>query len=644
MIVDDQISQQKDTSSNIQGSNMKEKRSITPKKRKNQIFIHNQFLVQECIYKGNFYNTYKGFDKEAKKNVVIKMCNQYHDHISHELKIIKHLVLNQNNVTCFVPPIWQGEEKIAGVNYQVKVLKQMGPSLKIVFSLLNKQFMQHTVLLIGLNLINSIENLHKHDIVHRNLRPRKIITDFNLKSLNLYFVDFKNAKKFRHKSGQTVKYIESNRQQNKAFANKFSSLGVHMGISPSQKDDMESIGYILIYFLKKGKLFHKKKSYQNHEEKINHYEEQKLNFVPENYKEILPAEVISYINYIKMLNQQDRIDYDYCKKLFKTGIQRFNISAHEQRYEWSTRIKEDLITFSNQQNNGNILNQQIYELSSKVPLSEQNLDNSFLKDYNNTQLQNKQEREREELQLRDKEVSIEVRKNTEETNHKLELNASVDQGINENSQKQIVVQNGTNSQIQITQTTQQQLNQSFNSVQNKEQQIYPYQQVRVVIGSQIHVIGDNEQDVAEIGEKYDYQAFLRMNSTDEKNQGGFVRMSSQTLESQFLKDPFQRQASNLSRKSDRSLFSRFNSKSFDEGISDETNTEFPSLEKQIMSLGGGINPFNMFSASKRNKYFSSHNIEKPSFYQQSNSQIDEVEEFSEVQVHNNQNYYKIEND
>lgn len=72
--------------------------------------------------------------------------------------------------------------------------------------------------------------MHKHHVAHRNLRPRKIITDFDFKSLNLYFLDFKHASKFRDKNGLPIKYSENNRVQNKSFMNKFSSLGVHMGI------------------------------------------------------------------------------------------------------------------------------------------------------------------------------------------------------------------------------------------------------------------------------------------------------------------------------------------------------------------------------------------------------------------------------
>lgn len=60
-----------------------------------------------------------------------------------------------------------------------------------------------------------------------------------------------------------------------------------------------------------------------------------------------------------------------------------------------------------------------------------------------------------------------------------------------------------------------------------------------------------------------------MNSTDSrKNMGPIPGNDSKHL----MKDPFLKQASNLSRMSDKSLFSRFNSKSFDEGISDEVTS------------------------------------------------------------------------
>jgi len=38
------------------------------------------------------------------------------------------------------------------------------------------------------------------------------------------------------------------------FINKFSSLSSHLGITPSIKDDLESIGYIILYLIKGGKI------------------------------------------------------------------------------------------------------------------------------------------------------------------------------------------------------------------------------------------------------------------------------------------------------------------------------------------------------------------------------------------------------
>lgn len=73
--------------------------------------------------------------------------------------------------------------------------------------------------------------MHKLGVIHRNLKPRKVIVDWNLKKLNLYLIDFKYAKKFKHKNGKLLKYTESLKLQNKSFCNKFSSIGTHLGIS-----------------------------------------------------------------------------------------------------------------------------------------------------------------------------------------------------------------------------------------------------------------------------------------------------------------------------------------------------------------------------------------------------------------------------
>lgn len=63
-----------------------------------------------------------------------------------------------------------------------------------------------------------------------------------------------------------------------------------------------------------------------------------MNLIPESYKEIIPTEIMAYLTYVKMLNQNDRIDYDFIKKTFKAGLSRLNVGIHDSRYEWVTPI------------------------------------------------------------------------------------------------------------------------------------------------------------------------------------------------------------------------------------------------------------------------------------------------------------------
>ena len=140
------------------------------------------------------------------------------------------------------------------------------------FQLVRQNVSIECVCLLAINLLNAVEEIHRHNIVHRNLKPRKILFDQNLEENQLYLIDFKFAKKFKHSKNQTIKYTETHRIHNKVFLNRFSSIGAHMGISnqcffiffslpkhivsfhpylaPSFKDDLESIGYILIYLLR----------------------------------------------------------------------------------------------------------------------------------------------------------------------------------------------------------------------------------------------------------------------------------------------------------------------------------------------------------------------------------------------------------
>ena len=115
---------------------------------------------------------------------------------------------------------------------------------------------------------------------------------------------------------------------------RYASTNVHMGIEPSRRDDLESVGYMLIYFLI-GKLpWQGLKSKTRNGTKISQIEligETKMCTNIDKMCKNIPSSFSKYISYCKSLNFEQTPDYDIIRKIFSDDIAKLNI---ELKYCW----------------------------------------------------------------------------------------------------------------------------------------------------------------------------------------------------------------------------------------------------------------------------------------------------------------------
>ena len=94
---------------------------------------------------------------------------------------------------------------------------------------------------------------HLFRIVFRDVHTENFLLGVEDKINVIHVIDFALAKSFVDET--TGKHISLKTQTNRYVGTiRFLSLNGHRGCEQSRRDDLESIGYILLYFLKQGKL------------------------------------------------------------------------------------------------------------------------------------------------------------------------------------------------------------------------------------------------------------------------------------------------------------------------------------------------------------------------------------------------------
>ena len=158
------------------------------------------------------------------------------------------LIHKMRGKTC-VPSLYYigTDSSVPNNNFHVMVMDLLGPSLEDLFQSCHRKFDLKTVCLIAIQLIRRIEKVHEERIIHRDIKPDNfLIGGSDATRDNIYIIDFGLAKCYMNSAGEHIPRKEG---KNLTGTARYASIATHKGVEQSRRDDLETIGHVLLYFI-----------------------------------------------------------------------------------------------------------------------------------------------------------------------------------------------------------------------------------------------------------------------------------------------------------------------------------------------------------------------------------------------------------
>ncbi|CAF0954797.1 unnamed protein product [Brachionus calyciflorus] len=307
-----------------------------------ELRVGQKYRLGRKIGSGSFGDIYLGYNIVTNEEVGIKLeCTKTkHPQLHIESKIYRLL---QGGVG--IPSLkWCGGEG----DYNVMVMELLGPSLEDLFNFCSRKFGLKTVLLLADQTISRIEYIHSKNFIHRDIKPDNFLMGLAKKGNLVYIIDFGLAKKFR--DPRTHQHIAYRENKNLTGTARYASINTHMGVEQSRRDDLESLGYVFMYF-NRGSLPWQGLKAQTKRQKYERISEKKMATGVDELCKGFPVEFSNYLGYCRSLRFDDRPDYQYLRQLFRNLFHRQGFT-YDYMFDWNN------LKFNNNNSNQNKSNQE----------------------------------------------------------------------------------------------------------------------------------------------------------------------------------------------------------------------------------------------------------------------------------------------
>ncbi|EDQ90308.1 uncharacterized protein MONBRDRAFT_16552 [Monosiga brevicollis MX1] len=273
------------------------------------LVVCRRYQLMRQIGSGSFGQIYLGVSLTSGRRVAVKLESVHANYpqLQYEGKLYRLLHGGEG-----IPRVrFFGQHD----DYYVLVMELLGPSLEDCFNYCQRKFTLKTALMLADQMIERLEYVHTRHFLHRDIKPDNFLLGVDKRASTVYVIDFGLAKRYRDpKTGQHIAYRTDKQLTGTA---RYASINTHKGVEQARRDDMESLGYVLLYFLR-GALPWQGIKAKTKKQKYEKIMEKKIATPIKELCDGFPSEFESYLSYCRALHFEEQPEYDRLRDLFRS--------------------------------------------------------------------------------------------------------------------------------------------------------------------------------------------------------------------------------------------------------------------------------------------------------------------------------------
>ena len=274
---------------------------------------------------GSFSIIYEGINIETNEHVAIKLepRNAQSENLLLQNEIF--YLYKLRHCPGIVKIITTGRTK----KYNILIEPLLGGTLYSLYLDQNKNFTLKDICLISLQCISRLESVHNKGIIHCDIKPENFCVGLRDKRI-IYLIDFGISKKYR--SDRTKKHIQFNITKTMCGTARYASMNALSGLQLSRRDDLESLSYMILYFLTKKLTWQgiTAKSLATRYKKIY---EKKSELEKWDKFLSLPIQIQNFIKYCRNLGFSEDPNYKLMKNFFY-DLMKANDYVDDKNFSW----------------------------------------------------------------------------------------------------------------------------------------------------------------------------------------------------------------------------------------------------------------------------------------------------------------------